>query len=133
MKRYIRCSIEESILTELNNLPVFPGYSRTTYADIQEYEAVLNRFPVGAVIGMDWDAGNCYFSKITDTDWAMLDSPWYKLETGSTYDVATKLASRGVYCDEPLWLDTQSTFEAKANRGRNSGSGGSGWNFWDRH
>lgn len=127
-KLSIRESTESNLIDELNSLDVYKGSSKLTYEAIEEYENVLNKFPVDTVIGEDWDAGPCYFRKADEKTWDQLISPHYDLKTLSTFDTARWLAGRGSWCKKPLWIDELTTFESIANKEK--GSGGSGMNFW---
>lgn len=122
-KLSIKEGIESNLIDELNSLDVYKGSREITYKAIEEYESVLNKFPDGTVIGMDWSAGPCYFRKVSSDKWSELISPHYNLRTISTYDTASWLAERGNWCKKPLWLDDITTFESVANRENNSSSG----------
>ena len=129
MKRYIR-SNTTSIIDELNSLPIYNGYnSIPSYVEIEEYESVLSKFPVGTVLGMDWSAGDCYFRKQSAHEWESIDSSWYEVHDTTDFEIARKLAGRGNWCKKPLWIDSEDTFETIANKSKGN-SNNSYMKFW---
>ena len=129
LKIYIKEDTSLSLMDELNSLPICNGKSGTTFDVIKTYEKVLNKLPIGTIIGMDWDAGNCYFKKVSDeyVGWEELISPHYDLNNKDTFDIGSRLASRGNWCKKPLWIATDEEFDKIANKER--GTGGSGFSF----
>ena len=132
MKRYIRSDSTGSLINKLNGLPVYNGYSKIpSYKEINMYKDVLNEFPIGTVIGKDWDAGDCYYRKKSDNKWETLDSPHYDLHSVSDYDIAENLAGRGAWCKKPLWLDTEETFNSVLSKEKET-SGSLDSDFWGK-
>lgn len=132
MKKYIRSDSTGSLINKLNGLPVYNGYSKIpSYKEINMYKDVLNEFPIGTVIGKDWDAGDCYYRKKSDNKWEKLDSPHYDLRLVSDYDIAENLAGRGTWCKKPLWLDTEETFNSVLSKGKGA-SDNSDFDFWGK-
>lgn len=128
IKLYITESSKESILQELNNLPIYKGMRGIPYESIKDYERVLKQFSNGTVIGEDWDAGDCYFRKVDDNWFEELRSPFYELKELTTFDIAHWLAGRGNWCKKPLWLDTEETFNKIAGREHGSSNDtGTSW------
>ena len=122
LKIYIKEDTSLSLIDELNSLPICNGKSDTTFDVIKTYEKVLNKLPIGTIIGMDWDAGNCYFKKVSNKQfsWEQLISPHYDLETKDAFDIGSWLASRGNWCKKPLWIATDEEFDKIANKNRGS-------------
>jgi hypothetical protein len=132
MKRYIRCNTS-SLIDELNELPIYKGYSGIpSYKEINQYEDILLKFPIGTIIGMDWDSGDCFYRKKSDNEWEGLESPQYNRKYLTNSSVAKWLAGRGNWCKKPLWIDTDETFNAIWNNERSSNIGNSNQNFWGK-
>lgn len=120
IKLSITEGIDDSVLQELNTLPVYKGIGAVTYGDLKTYEDTLSKFSTGTIIAVDWDAGTCYFHKIGPDKWEELVSPWYDLKTRNSFDIAEWLAGRGNYCKKPLWIDREETFNELAKRKQSS-------------
>lgn len=87
-----------SLVDELNSLPVRAGDSKTSYEDVKEYEAVLNKIPEGTRLTLETVAGTDVFEKLVNNkygEWSMSISPHNEPHDRSAFDVARWLAARG--------------------------------------
>ena len=53
IKIQITESTKQTLINELNNLPIYKGIKSVTYESIKDYENILKQFPNGTIIGED--------------------------------------------------------------------------------
>ena len=100
------------IVSQLNDLPVRYGISNVSYNDIQPYESLLMKLPVGTVLMHRIDAGPEKYTKIKGGEfgwWSTYRAPWKDTVTKSEFDVATWFAGRGVISRSDIMLINSDT------------------------
>lgn len=85
----------DSLINELNNLPCYPGVSKVSYNDIQDYMNVLGKLPVDTVLELDIDAGTELYCKLDNNRaWKVIDAPWHNIKDKDVHDIAKWFAGR---------------------------------------